>query len=229
MVELEDVAALQTTSYELGMEMENAKEEKEEIEREVEAVKKEKSDMLHDVHSARQRIETAERKRKAAEAQLDKEKRKSKELRREKKNKGDALRYYEQKTAEARKNFESISDVQGLEAENEVLRDHVKTLADELKDAKAEIMENEVEMENLREKDDEIETMKNGKYTPETITLVWSLLNANVAHEKIPGVIKSCLEFCGKTATNIPTAKTIGSMNLSRLAVSQKQLEVKQC
>ena len=85
----------------------------------------------------------------------------------------------------------------------------------------------EEEVEELRQANSvEVETMNGSSYTPEFINLVWKLQSKNVPFHHISSVISDCWEFVDKKATNLPTEKTLSSINLSRLAAGQKQMEV---
>ena len=95
MLPLDDVDALKTTAYELGMEAEDAKAETEQVVAEIQTIRQEQAERKTVVRTAKQRIAAAERRQNIAEANLAKEKRKTADLRREKKVKGDSLRYYE--------------------------------------------------------------------------------------------------------------------------------------
>ena len=68
--------------------------------------------------------------------------------------------------------------------------------------------------------------MDGKNYKPEVVELVWHLQECNVAFHRIPTVIEHCLKFVGKRAKQLPTTKTINSMSVSRLAASQRQMEV---
>ena len=81
-------------------------------------------------------------------------------------------------------------------------------------------------MTELRE--EKVETMKGREYTTEFEDLVYKLQSREVAFRHIPDVIADCWEFVGKKATNLPTEKTVSRMNISRLGIGQKHLEVYQ-
>ena len=138
MVELDNIDAFKETAIELAMEVndakaevEDAKAETEQALREFEAIRQTQLDERNDVRRARQRIAKAKRARKLAEENLAKEKRKTKELRREKKVKGDAIRFYKNQTMEARarSNGNRTEDIKKMERELEALRQHRNTLS----------------------------------------------------------------------------------------------------
>ena len=146
---LDNVEALQTTNAELGMEVEDSKAETEAIVQQIEVLTRENKEMKHDVSSARKRIATAERKQRIAEANRAKEKQKASDLRKKAKNKCDSLRYYEKKSAEAKKEAKVNHDVKALEAELESLRQHCTTLSTRLRDVSSELIEKEEELEQF--------------------------------------------------------------------------------
>ena len=228
MLPLDDVDALKTTAYELGMEVEDAKAETEQVVNEIETIRQEQAEGKKDVRTARQRIATAERRQKNAESNLAKEKRKTQELRREKKAKGDLLRYYEKRAAAAKTKAGVEEERDALKQELETLHKHCTTLSVQLRDVSSELFEKEEEVEKLKEElVEEVTTFSGGRYTEDFRMLIYSLLSKNIAHDKIPSTIEECFRLAGKRPSHVPTAKTVGSMNIERLALSQRQLLVR--
>ena len=225
MAELGDLDAYQTTAVELAMEVDIVTEQREDVIREIEAVRQQQQKERDDVRTSRQRVAVAERRRKAAEEMLAKEKQKTKVLRREKKVKGDAVRFYRNQTAEARLKVKKVEDFEKLENEFEKLQKHCNMLSTQLRDVGSQLGEREVEVEQLSEQlaeqsAEEVVTFEGGNYTERTRMLIYSLLSKNVAHERISDVITECLAIADKKPSKLPTAKTIGRMNIERLALA---------
>ena len=102
-------------------------------------------------------------------------------------------------------------------------------LAKRTRDLHADYIEKEAEVERLREElTPEITTFQNGTYTTKMRALIYRLLSRNIAHEQLAGTIQDILDFAGRKATQLPTPKTIGAMNLERLALAQTQIGVSQ-
>jgi rubrerythrin len=113
------------------------------------------------------------------------------------------------------------------EEENRVLSQRLEELKDELESLRAELEEKQREIEELKEeRKEEVETKEKGSFTPDFVNLVWLCQQCNIPFDKISTVISSCLGFVGKTASHLPSRKTVNNMNLSRLAVAQKQTAV---
>ena len=108
-----------------------------------------------------------------------------------------------------------------------MLHQHCNMLSRQLRDVGSQLIEKEMEVEKLSEQlAEEVITFEGGSYTERTRMLIYSLLNMNVAHERIPNVIAECLAIADKKPSKLPTAKTIGVMNIERLALAQTQLQV---
>ena len=135
------------------------------------------------------------------------------------------------KRSEADYRQHKITRLEKSEKEKEdrikALEDKIANLEKDLEKTKSELNESVAAQECMEEVDgdsDTITTFRDGKYTPEMQTCVYSLLQAHVSFANIPHVIEAVLKLCGKTASNLPSKATIHNMNVQRLVLSQKQL-----
>ena len=224
---LDDVGALRTVAMELGEEMEDAKAESDQFNLQLQSANNLIADLRSELKDVKRNAAAAEKKTLVAEARLAREKAKVRLIQKEKKNKSDLLRYHEAKKQNSKELTAVKRDIQKLEAENCSLREKCTKLTERVGDLDEKLVEKEEEVEKLKEATaEEIVTCPGGSYTPKFRTLIYSLLGKNVPHESISPVIEDCWNFQDKRATTLPTAKTIGRMNLERLALSQKQIGV---
>ena len=85
--------------------------------------------------------------------------------------------------------------VKELEAELETLQPHCNLVSAQLCDISSDLIVKEEEVEPVREEaEEEVVTFKFENYTEEFRVLINKMLSNNVAHNKIGGVIESCLK-----------------------------------
>lgn len=231
---MDNFAALNTVNVQLGQEVDELRTETEDVSRQNDTLNRMNAELKADLKEQRNRAWTAERKHNAAEkraivaeARLVKEKEKVRTIQKEKKNKADLLRYHENKKKDARELARVNRELAEVKAEKAALVEKSKKLTTRVGELGATIVEKEEEIEKLLEREGEtIMTSKGGVYTPEFRCLIYSLLGYNVPHHHIADVIRDILAIANKRASTLPTDKTIGTMNLERLTLSQKQIGV---
>ena len=207
----------------------DAKAKTDDAERQLETTTRINAELQTELKALRRRVAAAEMKQTVAEARLAREKSKVCLIQKEKKNKSDLLRYHDGKKKNTKELATSKKRQSKLEEENAALQDRCAKLTDKVKDLNAEFISKEEELEKCRRVEEEgkvIVTCLGGIYSTKFRMLVFALLGDNVPHERLSNVIQNVLTFADKRASNLPTAKTIGKMNIERGTLAQVQIGV---
>ena len=166
------------------------------------------------------------------EKSLTEETETSKRLREEKKRCYDKLYRQREANDNLRKEIAATADADQLRIENEQLWQEFDEMRANFDDAKAELVQKEEEIEDLREQlSTTIQTTDSrGQYLPEFRLLMMKVLGHNVPHEHASAVIKDVLAYAGREASSLPDERTIRDrMNIERLSVSHLHIGVLSC
>ena len=178
--------------------------------------------IVNEAKGAKRRIE-------AAENSLSEEKEKTKRARQERKRYYDLLHYQRQQTADLRKKIEDHGDVDQLKADFERLWTEFHEMQQSYDNLLVEMEEKEEELEKLREEAAEViqTTDEKGNYEPRFRLLVQQVLGRNVPHQQVSPLISDVFSYFNRKASSLPSLKTIGHINLERLAISQRHVGVR--
>lgn len=184
-------------------------------------------DQREELTGMKRKLKEEEAEKNKVVKKLEKSEEKLKNVRHEKKKEHDTLVYQKQVVGKAREQLKLQQDVTELQRQLTEVLEKFRGLESENKLLRELVEEKEREIEELdEEREPEVDLMEGRRYKPELIALVWELLDENVAQGRVSSIITKCGKLFKKIPKQLPTRKTIADMDLSRLAASQKHLEV---
>ena len=131
-------------------------------------------------------------------------------------------------TADLQQQVSASADIEEVRHENERLWEELETMRQTIEDLRNDLEQKEEENEELKEELSEVvKTMEGNEYTPEFRQLCYNMLDSNVPQVRLNAVITDCLALVKKKASHLPNEKTIGKMEIERLALAQKQIGVR--
>ena len=131
-------------------------------------------------------------------------------------------------TADLQQRVAATADIQEVRQENDRLWEELDSMRQTIEDLRNDLEQKEEENEELKEEQTEVvETMEGNEYTAEFRQLCYKMLGNNVPQIRLNAVITDVLALVKKKASHLPNARTIGKMEIERLALSQNQIGVR--
>ena len=186
------------------------------------------SDVVKEAVAAKRKLVTVEQEVAVTRQALEEEKDTSKRLRTERKQYYNLLRHHRSQSSDLRQRVTKIEDVEQIKAEHEQLWEEFDKLQEEADSLRAEVAEKDDEIDRLSAAADPlIQTKDNsGEYIPEFCRLVYRLLGKNIPHHHVSSTIADILQFAERKASDLPSTKSIGRMNIERGSVALQHVAV---